>query len=60
MATFTMEYWEDDGWLVGRLVEVPGVFSQGENLEELKENIADAYNLLTGSEPVDVFPKDRR
>jgi predicted RNase H-like HicB family nuclease len=45
MATFTIEYWEDDGWLVGRLVEVLGVFSQGEDLEELKENIADAYNL---------------
>ena len=59
MATFTMEYWEDDGWLVGRLVEVPGVFSQGEDLEELKENIADAYNLIMGSEPVDVFPNDR-
>jgi len=30
MAKLTLEYWEDDGWLVGRLVEVPGVFSQGE------------------------------
>jgi hypothetical protein len=37
---FTLEYWEDDGWYVGRLSEVPGVFSQGETIEELKENIA--------------------
>ena len=43
---FTLEYWQDDGWFVGRLKEVPGVFSQGKTLEELKENIADAYHLM--------------
>lgn len=43
---FTLEYWEDDGWFVGRLKEVPGVFSQGETLEELEENIRDAYKLV--------------
>ena len=42
MSQLTLEYWEDDGWYVGRLAEIPGVFSQGESLEELKENIADA------------------
>lgn len=42
---FTLEYWIDDGWYVGRIKEVPGVFSQGRTLEELKENIKDAYNL---------------
>jgi hypothetical protein len=25
---FTLEYWRDGEWFVGRLVEVPGVFSQ--------------------------------
>jgi predicted RNase H-like HicB family nuclease len=40
---FTLEYWVDDGWYVGKLKEVPGVFSQGETLEELEENIKDAY-----------------
>ena len=43
---FTLNYWQDDGWYVGRLKEVPGVFSQGETLEELEENIADAYRLV--------------
>ena len=43
---FTLEYWEDDGWLVGRLKEVPGVFSQGETLKDLKENIQDAYQMM--------------
>jgi predicted RNase H-like HicB family nuclease len=52
--SFTLEYWLDDGWYVGRLKEVPGVFSQGETLEELEANIEDAYDLMrTGiDEPV--------
>ena len=50
---FTLEYWQDDDWFVGRLKEVPGVFSQGQTLDELKENIADAYRMMleTDSEP---------
>jgi predicted RNase H-like HicB family nuclease len=43
---FTLEYWVDEGWYVGRLKEVPGVFSQGETLQELEENIQDAYQLM--------------
>ncbi len=47
---FTLEYWVDEGWYVGRLKEVPGVFSQGESLKELKENIRDAYHLIIEEE----------
>ncbi len=47
--SFTLEYWPDEGWLVGRLKEVPGVFSQGQSLEELRENIAYAYRLILES-----------
>lgn len=43
---FTLEYWQDSGWHVGRLTEVPGVFSQGETLEKLEENIRDAYRMM--------------
>ena len=43
---FTLEYWQDDGWLVGRLKEIPGVFSQGKTLDELKENVVDAYRMM--------------
>ncbi len=43
---FTLEFWIDDGWYVGRLKEVPGIFSQGETLEELEENIIDAYQIM--------------
>ena len=48
--TFTLEYWKDGGWHVGRLVEVPGVFSQGQTLAELEENIRDAYQLMMEDE----------
>ena len=43
---FTLEYWIDDGWYVGKLLEVPRVFSQGETLKELEENIEDAYKMM--------------
>ena len=56
MSRFTLEYWQDEGWYVGRLIEVPGVFSQGETLEELKENIQDAYRMMLESEPADLAP----
>jgi predicted RNase H-like HicB family nuclease len=39
---FTLEYWQDEGWYVERLREIPGVFSQGETLTELEVNIRDA------------------
>jgi predicted RNase H-like HicB family nuclease len=54
---FTLEYWTDEGWYVGRLKEVPGVISQGETLEELQENIRDAYHLLLEDDELPV-PKE--
>jgi predicted RNase H-like HicB family nuclease len=47
---FTLEYWIEDKWYVGKLKEVPGVCSQGESLEELEENIRDAYHLMIADE----------
>jgi predicted RNase H-like HicB family nuclease len=46
MKQFTLEYWMDDGWYVGRLKEIPNVVSQGATLAELQENIRDAYQLV--------------
>jgi len=57
MKKFTLEYWRDDDWFVGRLVEIPGVFSQGETLEELKENIKDAYKMMVESETLEFLPE---
>ncbi len=47
---FTLEYWLDDNWYVGRLKEVPGVFSQGETLNDLESNIREAYALMMEGE----------
>lgn len=42
----TLEYWPDDGGYVGRLREIPGIFSQGDTRADLEENIRDAYELV--------------
>ena len=47
---FTLEYWRDGDFYVGRLLEVPGVFSQGQTLEELRENMQDAYDLMVAQD----------
>ena len=52
---FTLEYWQDDDWFVGRK-DVPGVFSQGETLAELERNIEDAYQLVMASGPMEPPP----
>jgi predicted RNase H-like HicB family nuclease len=57
---FTLEYWQDGDWLVGRLVEVPGVFSQGETLDELRENIQEAYELMVTQERSPAPPSAQR
>jgi predicted RNase H-like HicB family nuclease len=59
MKQFTLEYWTDDGWFVGRLKEMPAVMSQGETLEELQTMIRDAYALMVEDAGENVFvPKE--
>jgi predicted RNase H-like HicB family nuclease len=47
---YTLIYWKDRSWYVGRLKERPEVFSQGRTLEELEKNIKEALALLEGLE----------
>ena len=54
---FTLEYWLDDNWYVGRMKEVPGVFSQGETLDELEQNIVDAYRMVMAEEEASYSPE---
>jgi predicted RNase H-like HicB family nuclease len=58
---FTLEYWKDSGWYVGKLKEVPGVFSQGKSLHELEENIRDAYYLMVeeAERPIQIVTKTK-
>ena len=51
IRTFTLDYWIDDGWYVGKLREAPGIFSQGETFEELKVNIRDVFTLMSQEVP---------
>lgn len=58
IRNFTLDFWQDEDWYVGKLREVPGIFSQGESLEVLKQNIQDAYDLMmqeTTQIPVEDF-----
>ena len=55
---FTLEYWQDDSWFVGKLKEIPGVFSQGKTIEELKENIIDAYRMMLQESDVEEVHAD--
>ncbi len=41
-------YWQDEEWWLGYLEEYPDYMTQGEALEELKENLEDLYQDLSG------------
>ncbi len=42
----TMIYWKGEKFWLGKLLEHPEIMTQGETLEELEENIKDAYRLM--------------
>jgi predicted RNase H-like HicB family nuclease len=44
--TITYEEPDEDGWIVARVVEVPGAMSQGRTREEARENVLDALKLM--------------
>jgi len=45
-AKLKIIYWKGDKFWVGKLVEHPEIMTQGETIEELIENIKDAYLLM--------------
>jgi len=42
-----MIYWKGEKFWVGKLLEHPEIMTQGKTLEELEENMKDAYALMT-------------
>ena len=56
METIKYVYWQEDGMWVGYLDEYPDYMTQGETLDELKENLRDIYKDLTSG----VIPHVRR
>nr|VFJ67996.1 MAG: hypothetical protein BECKFW1821C_GA0114237_101332 [Candidatus Kentron sp. FW] len=41
-----MIYWKSEKFWLGRLLEHPEIMSQGETLDELEENIRDAFMMM--------------
>ncbi len=41
-----MFYRKSDRFWVGKLVDHPDIMTQGETIEELEENMADAYRMM--------------
>ena len=39
----TVIYWKSERFWLGKLLEHPEIMTQGETLEELEENLLDAY-----------------
>ena len=48
METIKYMYWKEDNMWIGYLDEYPDYMTQGETIEELKENLRDIYRDLTG------------
>ena len=53
-SRMTMVYWKAKRFWLGKLLEHPEVMSQGESLQELEENLREAYLLLA----MDDVPED--
>ena len=46
-SKMTMIYWKSDKFWLGKLLEHLEIMTQGETLQELEENLKDAYLLWT-------------
>jgi predicted RNase H-like HicB family nuclease len=46
MNKLTMIYWKGDKFWLGKILEHPEIMTQGKTVEELEENIKDAYHLM--------------
>ncbi len=44
--TIAYEEPDEDGWIVARVVEVPGAISQGKTRREARDNVVDALRLM--------------
>jgi predicted RNase H-like HicB family nuclease len=54
--TITYEEPDEEGWIVARVVQVPGAMSQGRTREEARENVIDALRLMLAPDEDDTDP----
>jgi len=45
-SQMTMIYWKGEKFWLGKLKEHPEIMTQGETLEELEENLRDAFQMM--------------
>ncbi len=45
-SEMTLIYWKGEKFWLGKFLEHPEIMTQGETLEELEENIKDAYLMM--------------
>ncbi len=50
-----MVYWKGKDFWVGKLLEHPEIMTQGKTLEELEENMKDAYMLIALEDVPDAY-----
>ena len=51
----TMVYWKGEQFWLGKLLEHPEIKTQGETLEELEENLKDAYRMMVWEDVPDDY-----
>jgi predicted RNase H-like HicB family nuclease len=51
---------DEEGWIVARVLEVPGAMSQGRNREEARANVIDALRLMLSPDDRDPRVVDER
>jgi len=54
-AELTMVYWKGEKFWLGKILERPEIMSQGETVEELEENLRDAYRLMAMEDVPDEY-----
>lgn len=45
---------DEDGWIVARVVEVPGAISQGRTRSQARDNVVDALRLMLSPDEEEV------
>jgi predicted RNase H-like HicB family nuclease len=58
--TIAYEEPDEDGWIVARIVEVPGAVSQGMTREDARSNVIDALRVVLSPDDDDPNAADGR
>jgi len=50
-----MVYWKGEKFWLGKFMEYPEIMTQGETIEELEENLRDAYLMMVMEDVPEVY-----